>query len=237
MSESSFRRGLRGGILACAAAAALAPAQAAVYTGTWDPGYGAPFPSLGWKGTATFFIPDACLSFAASWVPNGDACSGNGMKVLAATLSFYDIVADPSGSGPAAQTFSFVDPATPAVLEMYVGANNQLQGVNTALFAPVFPSTPAALAIAGGGSHFFRLAMLKVGSPLDTPNVTLYHSEAITDAPCSVGGDCLVGESAERAFLKITPVVTPAIPEPGTYALMAAGLLAVAAATARRRRR
>jgi len=217
---------------AAAAVMAASPAQAAVYTGNWDPGYGSPFPNLGWKGTATFFIPDACLSLTASWVGNNNACSGGGMKVLDATLSFYDIVADPLGTGPAAQTFAFVDPGTPLVYEMYVGANNQLQGVSTAFFSPVLPSTPQALAIAGNGSAYFHLAFLKEASPAGTPSVQLYHTDIFTNPVCLFTGQCTGGFGSEKAVLEITP----AIPEPSTYALMLGGLAALAAAVRRRRR-
>ena len=32
-------------------------AQAAIYTGNWDPAFGSFFPDLGWKATATFDVP------------------------------------------------------------------------------------------------------------------------------------------------------------------------------------
>ena len=235
MAHKHLGKTVRAGCLAVAVAAgAAAPAQAAVYTGNWDPGYGEPFPNLGWKGSATFFIPDACLSLASSWVGNNDACSGGGMKVLDATLSFYDIVTDPSGTGPAAQTFSFVDPGTALVYEMYVGANNQLQGVSTGFFAPVQASTAAAQAIAG--SAYFHLAFLKESSPASTPSVQLYHTDSFSNPLClfPMPGQaaCAGGFGAQKAVLEIAP----AIPEPSTYALMLGGL-AMLAAVARRRRR
>lgn len=215
---------------AAAAVMAASPVQAAVYTGNWDPGYGNPFPNLGWKGSATFFIPDACLSFTSSWVGNNDACSGGGMKVLEATLSFYDIVADPLGTGPVAQSFSFVDPGTPLVYEMYVGANNKLQGVSTAFFSPVQASTPAAQALAG--TAYFHLMFGKATSPAGTPSVELYHTDIFTNPTCLFTRQCTGGFGAEKAVLEITP----AIPEPSTYALMLGGLAALAAAVRRRRR-
>jgi hypothetical protein len=226
MAYKQFGKTVRAGCLAAAAAACAAvPAQAAVYTGNWDPGYGSPFPNLGWKGKATFFIPDACLSLASTWVANVNACSGGGMKVLDATLSFYDIVTD-----SAAQSFSFVDPGTPLVYEMFVGATNQLEGVSTAFFAPVTASTPAASALAG--SAYFHLAFLKESSPAGTPSVQLYHTDIFTNPVCLFTGSCKGGFGAEKAVLEITP----AIPEPSTYALMLGGLAALAAAVRRRRR-
>ena len=233
MVQQRVGQGFRSVLLAAVAAAgAAAPAQAAVYTGTWDPAYGAAFPDLGWKGKATFFIPDACLALTSTWVANNAACSGNAMKVLDAQLSFYDLTTDPSGTGTPAQTFSFVDPNTPLVYEMFVGANNQLQGVSTAFFAPVAPSTPEALAIAGNGSAFFHLAFLKEVSPANTPSVQLYHTDIFTNPVCLFLGQCKGGVGAEKAILEIAP----AIPEPSTYALMLGGLAALAAVARRRRR-
>ncbi|MEO7851449.1 MAG: hypothetical protein ABIR94_04220, partial [Rubrivivax sp.] len=37
-------------------------AQAALYTGKWDPAYGSIFPVLGWSATAVIYVPDPCLA-------------------------------------------------------------------------------------------------------------------------------------------------------------------------------
>ena len=37
-------------------------AQAAIYTGNWDPAYGGIFPGLGWSATAHFDVPGSCLA-------------------------------------------------------------------------------------------------------------------------------------------------------------------------------
>jgi hypothetical protein len=94
-----FGRVLRA--IAAAAAAvlcSLSPAQAAFYSGAWDPLYGMPFLggtspigyNLGWRGEVQVFVPDSCAfgsgprNFGAA-----DPCSQNSY-VQSATVDFYD---------------------------------------------------------------------------------------------------------------------------------------------------
>lgn len=70
--------------------AAALPAQAAVYTGIWDPAYGAPFTNLGWRGDSTYFVPDGCELAGTGLVDNAAACDGQAI-VTQARVEFYDI--------------------------------------------------------------------------------------------------------------------------------------------------
>src|SRR5512134_1643547 len=84
---------LGGAVVAVAASFAFAaPAHAVIYTGDWDPAFGSAFPDLGWRGDATFFIPDACVGLSG-WVFNFGQCSG--MKILEAEVEFYSL-SDPT---------------------------------------------------------------------------------------------------------------------------------------------
>ena len=66
------------------------PAHAAVYTGIWDPPFGAPFTAdLGWRGTATFSLPPGCLTGTGD-LDNADDCGGNAV-VTQATVELYDV--------------------------------------------------------------------------------------------------------------------------------------------------
>lgn len=86
---------------AAAAAAALlcavAPAQAAFYSGEWDPLYGLPFVGsgsigydLGWRGEVQVFVPDACAN--ASGIRNYGLASScaQGSYIQSATVDLYD---------------------------------------------------------------------------------------------------------------------------------------------------
>lgn len=64
-------------------------AQAAVYTGVWDPLYGAPFTNLGWRGTATYVVPDTCEISGTGDVSNALDC-GSAAAVSSAVVEFYD---------------------------------------------------------------------------------------------------------------------------------------------------
>jgi hypothetical protein len=92
--KSSFHHALASACLAVAGlGAVVAPAQAAVVVGSFDPAFGPAIPNLGFRGTAQFFIPDACFAIAGA-VLNGNACSGNTMSVTTASVEFYNL-ADP----------------------------------------------------------------------------------------------------------------------------------------------
>ena len=79
--------------LVSAAATLGGTAQAAFYTGTWDPAYGGPFPNLGWKATGLFDVPDACAAIGTgTGIPvSGGSCAG--FDVLSARVDFYNVAA------------------------------------------------------------------------------------------------------------------------------------------------
>jgi len=92
-------------------------AQAAVYTGIWDPPFGAPFDGLGWRGSATFEVPDFCIPEGTADVSNG-ACEGLA-AVTAARVELYAV--NPDGPEPTLTTITF-NPASLVVGTLrYVG--------------------------------------------------------------------------------------------------------------------
>ena len=224
-------------IVLAAALGASGQAQAAVYGGSWDPAYGAPFADLGWKGTATFFIPDACL-LGSGLIQNTDVCSNGSMKVLGATVDFYNYTNDPTGS-TVLETLIF-DPLAPnvSVSRMQV-TNGQLVGVDSSIFAPLL----ATNLIAGSGKYSFSLQFTS------DHGAKLFYSEKTgderrdtqdDDSDCNFsnfGGpnteECGVNDFKNSpATMKYSLVV----PEPGTYALVLAGLGAMGLVARRRRR-
>ena len=75
--------------LVLAAAALAGQAQAAVYTGGWDPAYGAPFTNLGWRGTSSFAVPDSCEPAGTADISNATACGGLA-QITSAQVELYD---------------------------------------------------------------------------------------------------------------------------------------------------
>ncbi|MBN8507134.1 MAG: hypothetical protein J0L57_00835 [Burkholderiales bacterium] len=64
MNARIHNRFLCGALALLGATAALAPAEAAVYRGRFDPVYGAPFttPALAWAGTLEVAVDDSCVN-------------------------------------------------------------------------------------------------------------------------------------------------------------------------------
>lgn len=77
--------------LALALTCAAGSANAAVYTGVWDPAYGEPFTNLGWRGTAQYAVPDSCepIVLGSVDVDNATGCLGAAV-VSSALVEFYD---------------------------------------------------------------------------------------------------------------------------------------------------
>lgn len=194
-----------GAIVLAGALAASSPAQAAVYSGIWDPAYGGIFPSLGWKASAMFDVPTACLSQGDGSYGATGACSG--FTVLSADLSFYDV------SDPTAVLESFSLNTNVFVNGIDI-AGGQLVGINTGYFGAVVPSG-ASLPVAGNGNYGFSLILFGGTS------AQLVYTNPTTASPlCFPGNAIECGYSANAAV----GTITPAVPEPETYALMLGGI-------------
>jgi len=162
MFKSSVKRFLLGTIVSMAATLS---AHAAVYTGNWDPAFGAGYSGLGWKGEATFVIPDACLALGPGDYGNGSSCSNFGMKLLSASVSVY-----------------FSTPASVfTTLAMGVDANHQLDGV-FGLFEYLVSAT-VDLPFAGGIAAQYGLSFQDSIAVLEikTPNGISYSQSIAPD--------------------------------------------------------
>lgn len=197
-------------LLAATLIGAAGASQAAIYRGTWDPGYGAPFDDLGWKGTATFEVPDSCLS------TNG-ACTASGIEVLSAEVQFYD-VSDPNQT--VLQTLVF-DPSAQVYSATISG--QQVTGVDTGFFAPVEGDTPVAQY--NGNDYWFQLVFHGSQAQL------FYTSSPSITPACATGGfgGPVIGVCGYSANIPDV-TFTAAVPEPSTYMLTLAGLAGLAAA-------
>jgi hypothetical protein len=191
-------------------------AQAALYTGTWDPAYGSIFPNLGWSATAVFNVPNACLATSGNNLPVSGACAG--FDVLSAQVSFYDM----ANPGAVLETFNL---DTDVIVNGINIAGGALTGVDTGYFDYFIPT----LGIAGGGTYSFSLILY--GGNLAQ---LIYANPQTTSPFCATlsvpGATC--GFSANPAI----GVFTTAVPEPETYLLMLAGLGALGISARRRRR-
>jgi hypothetical protein len=90
MMNTPFRKILTS--LGCAVTlslSAMAPAQAAIIVGTFDPAFGGGFTNLGWKGSFTFEVPNGCLQQAnGSYVAGINNCED--VNTLESQVTLYE---------------------------------------------------------------------------------------------------------------------------------------------------
>jgi PEP-CTERM motif len=197
-------------LLLLSAAAALGStgsAQAATYTGHYDPAYGGIFPQLGWEASALFDVPDACLAIGnGTNIPISGPCAG--FDILSAQVSFYNV------ANPGAILNSYA--LDPNVIVNGINiAGGHLAGIDTGFF----DSFVSALPIAGNGQYAFSL-ILFAGNQAQL----IFANPPQTSPGCAFlsvpGASC--GISANAA----TGVFAP-VSEPATLLLMLAGLGAI----------
>jgi PEP-CTERM motif len=203
---------LGGAAVAVAASFAFAaPAQAALYSGDWDPAFGSAFPDLGWRGDATFFIPDACVGLSG-WVFNFGQCSG--MKILEAEVEFYSLS---DATSTTLETLVFDIPSN-AVVSVNLD-DGQLLGV----VGGFTYFRPSALPIAGGPYTEFLLFFLS-----DVP-VLKFHSDPPGPFNSTWGFSDFTSENRPTITFRV-------VPEPGALALLGLGLGMIGFMTRQKRR-
>ncbi len=215
-----------------AALAPVAPAQAAVVVGAFDPAFGPSLPNLGYRGTATFFVPDACFA-TVGFVNNSAACSSGAMAVQAVNLQFYNVS---TPGQPTLLTNITAIPSFVFAVEIAFDAStnrNELKGVDTT-FSPSFNVT------------------LNDGLGVNLANVPFFFGFASAASAASSAGaqrractSHIIGNSgcnANTATRGNTPVTVFGsrdggprnVPEPAGIALSLLALGAAAVATRRR---
>jgi hypothetical protein len=215
--------------LAVAALGVLATgtASGAAFRLHYDPQFsiGGNFDNLGFQGDGLFHIDDACLNLVGQILPNpATDCSDAGFDEL--TLSLYNFT---DGPGTILETVSFVPPLNPTIGALtvdFIVANNMIVGIDTGIFGPIVggPVTggtaPAPLPLAS--NLWLRFTSNYVLTDPETheftykPEAFLYIGDDCHDAPSS----CDISRPAQVTFTR----VAPAVPEPGSIALLLAAL-------------
>jgi hypothetical protein len=190
------------------------PAHAIVYTGVWDPAYGAPYTNLGWRGTSEYFVPDACVPAGTVDVSNALACGG-GAVVTSAKVEFYDI--NQAGQ-PTLDTLVF--DGTSLVIDKLRYVAGELTQLKTSFSDTLYASADLSAFNVSSAVGFF-LQFTFDGPRLGWIDCTCGHD----DWRGRRGGykDC---ETGFNDAVNFPPQFTiTRVPEPGTLALAGLALL------------
>jgi len=238
-----IERVLRTTIVAAAALlSGLPSAQAALYTGAWDPLFGPPFTNLNWEGT--FAVTANCPTSPVGSSGNLAGCSGSA-SVSSLTLSLF------LTNSSTAATIDF------GANSMTIGdlfwentpSDSVISKLRTGLtsYASAPLTTDAALNTALNG-YQFALQFFMNGQadsapiPADPLTAALYsgpvlYAFKVTDPNAGLlsRANVLGGPDFQPQFKGLTLQADQPIPEPGALALVAGALLAVGIARRRRR--
>ncbi len=204
-------------------------AQAALWTGAWDPRYGQPFDGnfdadvLGWRGIATFDIPETCI---VGNTANSLTCAG--MSLVSAQVTFYDFKTDAT-----VETFNYA-PGDLSNFSATFGSGGVLTSLVSNFFAPRSPVSDFSII----NLYTFSLQFVEDG-------VRMYHTKdydlwgypvgPYSPAQCQkywllrISQPWVCGYSGTYSDGTSAPAIVVTyskVPEPGSIALLFAASLA-----------
>ncbi len=213
MFQGSKKVFVRSALAAAALASSAGGAQAAVWTGTWDPLFSPPFTNLWWRGSATF---DTGPCTADGLHVNAGLCAGMGVSNV--VLEFAN-----SFAGATLQTLDFqtaYGAMTPIQITGMQISGGNLVGVYTDYYSFGIQGAITESQLAGPTQQpYFSIAFIGAQATLGYKREAAYSFSCIWNtSPFIRRGDC-GSQPADIIFSQV--------PEPGTYALMGLGLAAL----------
>jgi hypothetical protein len=195
---------------------AMGSAGAAVVVGSFDPAFGSPFTDLGFRGTVTMNIPDACLLNSGLTYVTDPGCGG--WSMVGGTVDFYNFSLPPVP--PTVETLAYTGGSL-NVLNIVSGAVTAIGG----WLATTEPSSSFDYAIDYGNYsqyQYYYAFDINFGAFL------IAFVDETNPYLCDISDGC----SSDYTGLE---AVTYVVPEPDTIALMLAAVAAMGAVVRRRR--